>query len=122
MRRCGFAERIMTWEQPLRLLNTLTIAVQRSLVRLPFMMSPKTRLGSSDLSSQPWGSRHMWISEFEVILVYKVSSRTAKATQRSPVSRGKKKDGSPHLPTPAATSAICCHAVLAVMNLNSLEP
>jgi hypothetical protein len=28
-----------------------------------------------------------WISEFEVSLVYKVSSRTARATQRNPVSK-----------------------------------
>jgi hypothetical protein len=29
----------------------------------------------------------MWISEFEASLVYKVSSRTARATQRNPVSK-----------------------------------
>jgi hypothetical protein len=33
------------------------------------------------------GSRHRKISEFEVSLVYKVSSRTARATQRNPVSK-----------------------------------
>jgi hypothetical protein len=40
-----------------------------------------------------WGGRGRRISEFEASLVYKVSSRTAKATQRDPVSkkRGKKK-------------------------------
>ena len=32
----------------------------------------------------------MWISEFEASLVYRVSSRTARAIQRNPVS-GKKK-------------------------------
>jgi hypothetical protein len=31
------------------------------------------------------------ISEFEASLVYKVSSRTARATQRNPVSKKKKK-------------------------------
>jgi hypothetical protein len=31
------------------------------------------------------------ISEFEISLVYKVSSRTAKATQRNPVSKKKKR-------------------------------
>jgi hypothetical protein len=31
-----------------------------------------------------------WISEFEASLVYKVSSRTAKATQRNPVSKNQK--------------------------------
>jgi hypothetical protein len=30
--------------------------------------------------------RGRWISEFEASLVYKVSSRTARATQRNPVS------------------------------------
>jgi hypothetical protein len=30
-----------------------------------------------------------WISEFEVSLVYRVSSRTARATQRNPVSKNK---------------------------------
>jgi hypothetical protein len=29
----------------------------------------------------------MWISEFEASLVYKVSSRTARAIQRNPVSK-----------------------------------
>jgi hypothetical protein len=31
------------------------------------------------------GGRDRWISEFEASLVYKVSSRTARATQRNPV-------------------------------------
>jgi hypothetical protein len=33
------------------------------------------------------GGRGRWISEFEASLVYKVSSRIAKATQRNPVSK-----------------------------------
>ena len=39
------------------------------------------------------GGRGRWISEFEASLVYRVSSRTARATQRDPVSKknGKKK-------------------------------
>jgi hypothetical protein len=37
------------------------------------------------------GSRGRQISEFKVRLVYRVSSRTAKATQRNPVSKNKKK-------------------------------
>jgi hypothetical protein len=36
------------------------------------------------------GCRGRLISEFKVSLVYKVSSRTAKATQRSPVSNKRK--------------------------------
>jgi hypothetical protein len=36
------------------------------------------------------GGRDRWISEFEASLVYKVSSRTARATQRNPVSKKKK--------------------------------
>jgi hypothetical protein len=37
------------------------------------------------------GGRGRWISEFEASLVYKVSSRTARATQRNPVSKQKQK-------------------------------
>jgi hypothetical protein len=37
------------------------------------------------------GGRGRWISEFEATLVYKESSRTAKATQRNPVSEKKEK-------------------------------
>ena len=33
------------------------------------------------------GGRDRGISEFEAILVYRVSSRTARATQRNPVSK-----------------------------------
>jgi hypothetical protein len=38
------------------------------------------------------GGRGRRISEFEVILVYKVSSRTARDTQRNPVSKNKNKN------------------------------
>jgi hypothetical protein len=34
----------------------------------------------------------MWISEFKASLVYKVSSGTARATQRNPVSKNKTKN------------------------------
>jgi hypothetical protein len=37
------------------------------------------------------GGRGRWISEFEASLVYKVSSRTARATQRNPVSKNQKR-------------------------------
>jgi hypothetical protein len=37
------------------------------------------------------GGRGGWISGFEASLVYKVSSRTARATQRNPVSKKKKR-------------------------------
>jgi hypothetical protein len=37
------------------------------------------------------GGRGRWISEFEASLIYKVSSRTARATQRNPVSKNQKK-------------------------------
>jgi hypothetical protein len=36
-------------------------------------------------------SSSRWISEFEASLVCRVSSRTAKATQRNPVSKNQKK-------------------------------
>jgi hypothetical protein len=40
----------------------------------------------------PWeGGRGRQISEFEASLVYRVSSRTARAIQRNPVLRKKKK-------------------------------
>jgi hypothetical protein len=38
------------------------------------------------------GSRGRWISEFKASLVYRVSSRTARATQRKPVSKNQKKE------------------------------
>jgi hypothetical protein len=38
------------------------------------------------------GGRDRRISEFQASLVYKVSSRTARATQRNPVSKKKKKN------------------------------
>jgi hypothetical protein len=41
--------------------------------------------------SQHSGGRGKKISEFEASLVYKVSSRTARATQRNPVSQNKTK-------------------------------
>jgi hypothetical protein len=37
------------------------------------------------------GGRGRQISEFKASLVYRMSSRTARATQRNPVSRKKKK-------------------------------
>jgi hypothetical protein len=37
------------------------------------------------------GGRGRWISEFKASLVYRVSSRTARATQRNPVSKNQKK-------------------------------
>jgi hypothetical protein len=36
--------------------------------------------------------RGRWISEFEATLVYKVSSRTARAIQRNPVSKEREKE------------------------------
>jgi hypothetical protein len=36
------------------------------------------------------GGRARWISEFDASLVYRVSSRAARATQRNPVSKNKK--------------------------------
>jgi hypothetical protein len=39
----------------------------------------------------PSRGRGRWISEFEASLVYRVSSRTARTTQRNPVSKNKTK-------------------------------
>jgi hypothetical protein len=47
--------------------------------------------GVTGLLSQHLGGRGRRISEFEASLVYKVSSRTARATQRNPVSKKNKK-------------------------------
>ena len=41
------------------------------------------------------GGRGRWISELEVSLVYRMSSRTARATQRNPVSKNKKQKKNP---------------------------
>jgi hypothetical protein len=43
--------------------------------------------GGAHLESQHSGGRGRRISEFEVSLVYKVSSRTARTIQRNPVSK-----------------------------------
>jgi hypothetical protein len=40
---------------------------------------------------QHWGVKGRRISEFEASLVYKVSSRTARAMQKNPVSKNKTK-------------------------------
>jgi hypothetical protein len=42
-------------------------------------------LPGSGGTSQHSGGRGRWIFEFEASLVYRVSSRTARATQRNPV-------------------------------------
>jgi hypothetical protein len=47
--------------------------------------------GGSRLLSQHLGGRGRRISEFEASLVYRVSSRTARATQRNPVSKNQKR-------------------------------
>jgi hypothetical protein len=63
------------------------------------------------------GGRGRRISEFKASLVYKVSSRTARATQRNPVSEKKKKEealsyGGSMKPMQAAYDAVvfsaCC--------------
>jgi hypothetical protein len=53
----------------------------------------RTRLGGGGarLYSQHLGGRGRQISEFEASLVYRVSSRTARATQRNPVSKKQNK-------------------------------
>jgi hypothetical protein len=47
--------------------------------------------GGARLQSQHSGGRGRWISEFKASLVYRVSSRTARATQRNPISKIKKR-------------------------------
>jgi hypothetical protein len=55
-----------------------------------FLKKKDTGRGGTRLYSQHWGGRDRRISEFETGLVYKVSSRTARATQRNPVSKTNK--------------------------------
>ena len=43
--------------------------------------------GATHIESQHLGGRDRQISEFEASLVYKVSSRTARDTQRNPISK-----------------------------------
>jgi hypothetical protein len=50
------------------------------------------------------GGRGRWISEFEVSLVYRVSSSTARAIQRNPVSKKKKKKKPTNQPTNQPTN------------------
>jgi hypothetical protein len=61
---------------------------------IPTIMAKKTLKRSScdgtHLYSQHLGDRGRWISEFEASLDYRVSSRTARDTQRNPVSKNKK--------------------------------
>jgi hypothetical protein len=52
------------------------------------------------------GGRGRLISEFKASLVYKVSSRTARAIQRNTVSKKKKKKKEPSSPTIASTEYI----------------
>jgi hypothetical protein len=53
------------------------------------------------------GGRGREISEFEASLVYRVSSRTARATQRNPVSKKQKKNKNKNK-TAASQSAKFC--------------
>ena len=47
--------------------------------------------GGTGLESQHLGGRGRQISQFEASLVYRVSSRTARATQRNPISKKTKR-------------------------------
>jgi hypothetical protein len=49
------------------------------------------------------GGRSRWISEFEASLVYRVSSRTVRATQRNPVSKTKTKQNKQKTPKKTKT-------------------
>jgi hypothetical protein len=69
------------------------------------------------------GGRSRQISEFKASLVYRVSSRTARATQRNPVSKKKKKKEKKKkiYPGPYLTAAIpSCHNGL--LSLWSCKP
>jgi hypothetical protein len=55
-----------------------------------YKINYSSRRGGACLLSQHLGDRGRRISEFKASLVYKVSSRTARATQRNPVSKKQK--------------------------------
>jgi hypothetical protein len=63
----------------------LTVILQTSLERFW-----KPGNSGACLLSQHLGGRGRWISEFQASLAYRVSSRTARAIQRNPVSENKK--------------------------------
>ena len=54
---------------------------------LSHLTSPTLDLLKTNKQLGVVGGRGRWISEFEASLFYKVSSRTARATQRNPVSK-----------------------------------
>jgi hypothetical protein len=56
------------------------------------------------------GGRGRWISKFEASLVYKVSSRTARAKETlSPKRRKKKKEGNITVKTRIKSLSLFCH-------------
>jgi hypothetical protein len=71
--------------------------------------------GGTGLYSQYLGGRGRQISEFEASLVYKVSSRTARAIQRNPVSKTNKQTNKKYIkenkrvPMTIVLVAFCCH-------------
>jgi hypothetical protein len=54
------------------------------------------------------GGRGRWISEFEASLVYRVSSRTARATQRNPVSKNQNQKQTKKTSRPATLPSLSC--------------
>jgi hypothetical protein len=64
------------------------------------------------------GGRGKWISEFEASLVYRVSSRTARATQRNPVSKNQKKKKKKVI---AQRGSIVCTFNLSIQDLCEFE-
>ena len=63
----------------LRYINKINLKKKKKPGILAHIFNPST-----------WEAAGKWISEFEASLVYKVSSRTAGATQRNPVSKNQK--------------------------------
>jgi hypothetical protein len=70
--------------------------------------------GGTRLYSQQLGGRSRWISELEASLVYRGSSRTARATQRNPVSKSQKiKIKCTQNSSYGSTENVSCQAVVA---------
>ena len=81
---------MLSWHSPREHRQTQTVRKNRLDAFLRLILQPGG--GGVHLQSQKISaSRGRQISEFEGRLVYRASSRTARATQRNPVSKKKKK-------------------------------
>jgi hypothetical protein len=71
--------------------------------------------GGAHLYSQHMGGKGRQISEFEVSLVYRVNSKTARTIQRNPVSENQKEKGKRKEKGNAALSSFLDHEKVSVI-------